>query len=144
MFQKWITLYKGILKNYSIKLADTMNTYEDSKEWVYTKIFYTLEEYIQNILSLKIRIGNDIVAKDVKKEYENYETYTVGKLDTKDNIEKNVLLLSISRKLFTHSLPLIVAIQCYEKVLKDARILVQRHKDSYKERKSIWYVNQSI
>ena len=129
-------LYKGILKNYSIKLADTMNTYESSKEWIYTKIFYTLEEYIQNILALKIRIGNDTVAKDVIKEYENYETYTVGKLDTKDNIEKNVLLLSISRKLFTHSLPLIVAIQCYEKVLKDARILVQDTKIATKREKA--------
>ena len=129
-------LYKGILKNYSIKLADTMNTYESSKEWVYTKIFYTLEEYIQNILSLKIRIENDSVAKDVVKEYENYETYTVGKLDTKDNIEKNVLLLSISRKLFTHSLPLIVAIQCYEKLLKDARILVQDTKIATKREKA--------
>ena len=129
-------LYKGILKNYSIKLADTMNTYESSKEWIYTKIFYTLEEYIQNILALKIRIGNDSVAKDVIKEYENYETYTVGKLDTKDNIEKNVLLLSISRKLFTHSLPLIVAIQCYEKVLKDARILVQDTKIATKRERA--------
>ena len=129
-------LYKGILKNYSIKLADTTNTYEASKEWIYTKIFYTLEEYIQNILSLKIRIGNDAVAKDVIKEYENYETYTVGKLDTKDNIEKNVLLLNISRKLFTHSLPLIVAIQCYEKVLKDARILVQDTKIATKRERA--------
>ncbi len=133
---KMDTLYKGILKNYSIKLADTMNTYEASKEWIYTKIFYTLEDYIQNILSLKIRIGNDSVAKDVIKEYENYETYTVGKLDTKDMIEKNVLLLSISRKLFTHSLPLIVAIQCYEKVLKDARVLVQDTKIATKREKA--------
>ena len=129
-------LYKGILKNYSIKLADTMTTYEASKEWIYTKIFYTLEEYIQNILALKIRIENDSVAKDVIKEYENYETYTVGKLDTKDNIEKNVLLLSISRKLFTHSLPLIVAIQCYEKLLKDARGLVQDTKIATKREKA--------
>ena len=129
-------LYKGILKNYSIKLADTTNAYETSKEWIYTKIFYTLEEYIQNILALKIRIGNDTVAKDVIKEYENYETYTVGKLDTKDNIEKNVLLLNISRKLFIHSLPLIVAIQCYEKVLKDARILVQDTKIATKRERA--------
>ena len=129
-------LYKGILKNYSIKLADTTNAYETSKEWIYTKIFYTLEEYIQNILALKIRIGNDTIAKDVIKEYENYETYTVGKLDTKDNIEKNVLLLNISRKLFTHSLPLIVAIQCYEKVLKDARILVQDTKIATKRERA--------
>ncbi len=133
---KMDTLYKGILKNYSIKLADTMNTYEASKEWIYTKIFYTLEEYIQNILALKIRIKNDTIAKDVIKEYETYETYTVGKLDTRDNIEKKVLLLNISRKLFTHSLPLIVAIQCYEKLLKDARVLVQDTKIATKREKA--------
>ncbi len=133
---KMDTLYKAILKNYSIKLADTINAYETSKEWVYTKIFYTLEEYIQNILSLKIKMGKDEDIKDIMKEYENYETYTVGKLDTKDNIEKNVVLLSISRKLFTHSLPLIVAIQCYEKLLKDARILVQDTKIATKREKA--------
>ena len=133
---KMDVLYKAILKNYSIKLADTTNAYESSKEWVYTKIFYTLEEYIQNILSLKIRLGEDESVNGVIKDYENYETFTVGKLDTKDNIEKNVLLLSISRKLFTHSLPLIVAIQCYEKLLKDARILVQDTKIATKREKA--------
>ena len=81
-------------------------------------------------------MGKDEDTKDVMKEYENYETYTVGKLDTKDNIEKNVVLLSISRKLFTHSLPLIVAIQCYEKLLKDARILVQDTKIATKREKA--------
>ena len=133
---KMDVLYKAILKNYSIKLADTTNAYESSKEWVYTKIFYTLEEYIQNILSLKIRLGEDESVNGVIKDYENYETFTVGKLDTKDNIEKNVLLLSISRKLFTHSLPLIVAIQCYEKLLKDAKILVQDTKIATKREKA--------
>ena len=68
---KMDTLYKAILKNYSIKLADTTNTYEASKEWIYTKIFYTLEEYIQNILSLKIRMHKDEETKDIMKEYEN-------------------------------------------------------------------------
>ena len=46
------------------------------------------------------------------------------------------MLLSISRKLFTHSLPLIVAIQCYEKLLKDARILVQDTKISTKRERA--------
>ena len=64
------------------------------------------------------------------------ETYTVGKLDTKDNIEKNVVLLGISRKLFTHSLPFIVATQCYEKLLKDARILVQDTKIATKRERA--------
>ena len=136
---KMDVLYKSILKNYSIKLADVTNTYEPARENVYTKIFNTLEEYIQNILSLKIKtqdIEKNDAIKDVIKDYENFETYTVGKLDTKDNIEKNVILLNISRKLFTHSLPLIVATQCYEKLLKDARILVQDTKIAVKREKA--------
>lgn len=130
------TLYKGILKNYSIKVADTTNAYDSSKEWIYTKIFYTLEDYIQNILSLKINIGYDKNLESVVSEYEKYESYTIGKLDTRDNIEKNMVLLGISRKLFTHSLPLIVAEQCYEKLLKDARSLVQDTKIATKREKA--------
>ena len=129
-------LYKAILKNYSIKLADTTNVYESTKEWIYTKIFHTLEDYIQNILPLKIQINDNDSLKDVMKEYEKYETYTVGKLDTKEKKKKNVVLLGISRKLFTHSLPLIVATQCYEKLLKDARILVQDTKIATKRERA--------
>ncbi len=133
---KMDSLYKAILKNYSIKVADTTNVYDSTKEWIYTKIFYTLEEYIQNILSLKIQENNNQPQKEVIADYEKYETYTVGKLDTRDNIEKNMILLGISRKLFTHSLPLIVAEQCYEKLLKDARSLVQDTKIATKREKA--------
>ena len=133
---KMDNLYKSILKNYSIKLADTINVYDSTKDWIYTKIFYTLEEYIQNILSLKIENKVDDNLKNVISDYEKYETYTVGKLDIKDNIEKNMLLLGVSRKLFTHSLPLIVAEQCYEKLLKDARVLVQDTKIATKRERA--------
>ena len=129
---KMDSLYKSILKNYSIKLADTTNIYDTSNDWIYVKIFYTLEEYIQNILTLKMNIGQIEEFKDIIEDYEKYEAYSVGKLDTKDNIEKNMILLGISRKLFTHSIPLIVAEQCYEKLLKDARILVQDTKMAVK------------
>jgi len=47
-----------------------------------------------------------------------------------------MILLGISRKLFTHSIPLIVAEQCYEKLLKDARILVQDTKIANKREKA--------
>ena len=127
-------LYKGILKNYSIKLADTMNIYDSSKEWIYVKIFSTLEEYIKEILPSKFKI-NEEQFKEIKKEYEKYETYSVGKLDQKDQIEKNMFLLELSRKLFTHSLPLAVAEQCYMKLLKDARALVQDTKIAAKREK---------
>ena len=127
------TLYKGILKNYSIKLADNTNVYDSTKEWIYIKIFDTLEDYIKNILPLKI---NDPKLEKVVKEYEKYEKFSVGKLDARDNIEKNMVLLGLSRKLFTHSLPLIVAEQCYEKLLKDARSLVQDTKIATKREKA--------
>ena len=127
------SLYKGILKNYSVKLADTTNVYDVAKEWIYVKIFYTLEEYIQNILPLKIK---DPKLEKVVKEYEKYERFTVGKLDARDNIEKNMVLLGISRTLFTHSLPLVVAEQCYMKLLKDARCLVQDTKIAAKREKA--------
>ena len=133
---KMDSLYKSILRTYSIKLADTTNIYDSSKEWIYTKIFYTLEEYIQNILTLKMQIEPQEEFKDIVDDYEKFETYTVGKLDTKDNIEKNMILLGISRTLFTHSIPLIVAEQCYEKLLKDARILVQDTKMAAKREKA--------
>ncbi len=133
---KMDAIYKAILKNYSIKLADSTNAYDSAKEWIYTKIFYTLEEYIQNILSLKIQNNEDGKCDELKEEYEKYEKYSVGKLDTRDNIEKNMVILGISRKLFTHSLPLVVAEQCYEKLLTDARILVQDTKVATKREKA--------
>ena len=129
-------LYKAILKNYSIKLADTTNVYDSTKDWIYIKIFYTLEEYIQNILPLKIENDKDNELQEILVDYEKYQNYTVGKLDTRDNIEKNMILLGISRKLFTHSIPLIVAEQCYEKLLKDARMLVQDTKIATKRERA--------
>jgi hypothetical protein len=123
-------LYKRILKNYSIKLADNISQYDSSKEFIYTKVFITLEEYIKNILCLK---------KDNKEYvelYEKFEKFLVGKLDNRDNIEKNMILLEISRKLFTHSLPLVVAEQCYLKLLKDARCLVQDSKIAAKRERA--------
>ena len=133
---KMDSLYKSILKNYSIKLADNTYIYDSSKEWIYVKIFYTLEEYIQNILSLKIKDDQNNELKEILADYERYQTFTVGKLDTRDNIEKNMILLGISRKLFTHSIPLIVAEQCYEKLLNDARMLVQDTKIATKREKA--------
>lgn len=127
------TLYKGLLKNYSIKLADNTNIYDSSKEWIYIKIFDTLEDYLKNILPLKLKDKN---LEKIAKEYEKYEKFTVGKLDARDNIEKNMILLGISRNLFTHSLPLVVAEQCYMKLLKDARCLVQDTKIAAKREKA--------
>ena len=118
----WI--YKGILKNYSIKLADTTKVYDSSKNWIYVKIFATIEEYIKEVFLLKLRNDKEQY-KIVKDDFDKYETFLVGKLDQREQIEKNMLLLGISRKLFTHSIPLAVAEQCYIKLLRDARSLIQ-------------------
>ena len=53
----------------------------------------------------------------ILKSYEEYEKFAVGKLDEKDFLEKNMILLGLSRVLFTHSLPLVAAEQCYKKLL---------------------------
>ena len=132
-------LYKGILKNYSIKLADTTSKYDSTKEWIYIKVFNTLKDYIENILTLKIALDNKSETQkyqEIKTDYEQYEAFEVGKLDQKDIIEKNMLLLGLSRKLFTHSLPLTVAEQCYMKLLKDARCLVQDTKLAVRREKA--------
>lgn len=119
---KMENIYKGILKYYSIKLADNLTLV--AKDEIYNKIFATLEEYIVNILPLKFKDNTSELYKEIIGEYEGFEKYTVGKLDQNEIIEKNMILLGISRRLFTHSLPLMVAEQCYIKLLKDVRSLI--------------------
>jgi len=128
------TLYKGLLKHYSIKLADNLTF--GTKEEIYNKIFNVLEEYIVNILPLKIEQDKSDELKKIADDYNNFEKFTVGKLDQNDNIEKNIVLLSISRKLFTHSLPLVVAEQCYIKILKDIRSLIVDTRIAKKQEKA--------
>lgn len=119
---KMESLYKGIIKHYSVKLTDKLTSAQ--KVEVYDKIFITLEDYITNIFPLKLKNNNSKIYREIATEYEQFETFTIGKLDQNDVIEKNMLLLGISRRLFTHSLPLIVAEQCYIKLLKDLRALI--------------------
>lgn len=113
-------LYKGLLKHLSVRLVDNMT--EKERDNIYEKIFSTLEEYITSILPIKMD-KNDTY-KEIVEEYSKFENYTVGKLDQNETIEKKMVLLTLSRKLFVHSLPLIVAEQCYEKLLKDVRSLI--------------------
>ena len=112
-------LYKGVLKHYSIQLADNL-TYQD-KNIIYDKIFTLLEDYITEVLPIKLKLDNTNMYKNILTQYEKFDRFTVGKLDLIDTIEKRMILLGISRQLFTHSLPLVVAEQCYIKILKDLR-----------------------
>ena len=127
-------LYKGLLKHYSIRLADHIN--DGEKQELYNKIFKTLEEYISNILPIKFEIEKNDTYKEILDEFDNFDRFSVGKLDQNDVIEKNMILLGLSRKLFTHSLPLVVAEQCYTKLLDDARSLIVDTKVVRKQEKA--------
>lgn len=128
------SLYKGLLKHYSIRLAD--NITDGEKQEIYNKIFRTLEEYIANILPIKFEVENNDTYREILEEFDSFDRFTVGKLDQNDVIEKNMILLGLSRKLFTHSLPLVVAEQCYIKLLKDARSLIVDTKVLRKQEKA--------
>ena len=127
------SLYKGIVKNYSVKLSDFENC-KTGNVSIYNSIFSTLEDYIKNVLPLKMEKnkGNENYEKIIQ-DYEQFDKFTVGKLDEKEFLEKNMILLGLSRVLFTHSLPLVAAEQCYNKLLKDARNLIINTSDSAKK-----------
>lgn len=134
--EKQDRLYKGILKNYSVKITDDRMSQKTSNIQVYLNIFSTIEEYLNKIIPIKFEIEGEANYKDIIKEYDKFTTFNVGKLDEKAFLEKNMLLLSISRSLFTHSLPLIVAEQCYEKLLKDTRLLLINTSNKHKKEKA--------
>lgn len=127
-------LYKGLLKHFSIKLADNLSS--QNRNIVYEKIFNVLEEYITTMLPIKLEVNQENTYKEVIEEYERFENYAVGKLDQNELIEKRMVLIALSRKLFTHSLPLIVAEQCYIKLLKDVRSLIVDTKIAKKREKA--------
>ncbi len=130
--EKMDALYKGILKHYSVKLQDGKLQSVDMLE-VYKKIFATLEDYISEILPIKFKLENKEKYAKIMADYEEYESFSVGKLDEKDFLEKNMILLGLSRVLFTHSLPLVAAEQCYNKLLRDTRNLLLKLKNPTKK-----------
>ncbi len=121
---KMDSLYKGLLKNYSIQLADNFTSKVEETDNIYNKIFNTLESYIADILPIKLRLDKNNEYKKILEDYDKYESLLVGKLDSRDKIKRQMLLIGISRYLFTHSLPLIAAEQCYIKLIKDVRNLI--------------------
>ena len=118
---KMDSLYKGILKNYSVQLADNLKVSSNDKNEIYDKVFDTVEEYIVNLLTLKMDLKTYTIDKETLERYDEYSKFLVGKPDPIDILEKKKIILAISRKLFTHSLPLIIAEQCYEQLLNEVR-----------------------
>lgn len=132
---KMDSLYKGLLKHYSVQLADTYTTKIDSIDSIYDKIFNSLEAYISEVLPIKLKLDEKDEYKNIVDDYGKYESLLVGKLDERDKIRRKEILLGISRCLFTHSLPLIAAEQCYIKLIKDTRkLLLKSEGKARKER----------
>lgn len=130
--QKSDELYKSILKNYSVKLADGIKAKNFNQLEIYRNIFLTIEEYVKRILPLKLE-GDFKDFDKIRDEYDELDRFDIGKLDEKDFLEKNMILVSMSRVLFTHSLPLVAAENCYKKLIKDCRNLIISTSEDKKE-----------
>ncbi len=123
------TFYKGILKCYSVKLAEYSRNKNNDKLEIYNKIFDTLEQYVNRIISLKLLNDTSNIEEKIGTDLKRLEQFDIGTLDAKDYVEKNMTLLKISRTIFTHSLPLVAAEQCYQKLLKDIRKIIVTSKN---------------
>lgn len=130
---KMNSLYKGLLKNYSIQLADKVNQNNEDKKRIFNAIFENLEKYAVSVLPIRIELNMETAYSEISEEYDKFNSFLAGKLDRKDIIEKQMILLGISRRLFTHSLPLVVAEQCYEKLLEDTRNLIMNSPNRKKQ-----------
>lgn len=122
-YDKIESLYKNIIKQYSVKLLED-NTDSEKKE-IYNKIYATLDDYMTQVLPEKIKQNptKDLYV-EISDEYEEMSKIKANKLEQNEVIEKNMLLLGLSRRLFTHSLPLGVAEQCYNDLLDELRYLI--------------------
>ena len=74
---KMEALYKGILKNYSIQLSDVHASKFHTDEEIYNKIFETLEEYVADILHLKIEKNQAEISKQLLDDYHKFERFQV-------------------------------------------------------------------
>ena len=125
------SLYKGLLKNYSVELTNDAKR-DMPSEKTFEKIFTALEMYVIDILPIKISINeND---KKYQEEYDKYEEVSLGKLNDQEKILKKMVLLGISRTFFTHSLPLGATEECYMYLMKCVRsaILAEKNKEKQK------------
>lgn len=107
---KMDSLYKGLLKNYSVELTDNIKK-DMASDKTFDKIFAVLETYVTEILPIKISLNEE--NKKYQEDYEAYEEVSLGKLNDQEKILKNLALIRISRKFFTHSLPLSATEDCY-------------------------------
>lgn len=130
---KMESLYKGLLKNYSVELTDNIKK-DIPSEKTYDKIFSTLETYVSEILPIKISVNSN--DKKYQELYEKYEEVSLGKLNEEEKIIKKMTLIGISRIFFTHSLPLTATQMCYIELIKEIREIILNEKNKTKRKKA--------
>lgn len=127
---KMDSLYKGLLKNYSVEITDNLKK-DKSSEKTFEKIFSGIETYVSEILPIKISLETSDMLK-YQLEYEKYQDVSLGKLNEQEKILKNMILIGISRTFFTHSLPLAATERCYIELMKQTREIIVREKSKAK------------
>ena len=127
-------IYRNLLKNYSVRLADNRLVSIEKKNSIYMEIFRCLAEYVKEILPLEMKHSKVNKYGKIQDEIDKYNSY-LGKLDEKDNLERTIILLNLSRTLFTHSLPMPIIEECFGKLLRDTRILLMKAEVKAKKEK---------
>lgn len=127
-------IYRNLLKNYSVRLADNRLVSVEKKNSIYMEIFRSLAEYVKEILPLEMKHSKVNKYGKIQGEIDKYNSY-LGKLDEKDNLERTIILLNLSRTLFTHSLPMPIIEECFGKLLRDTRILFMKAEVKAKKEK---------
>ena len=111
-------LYKSMMRHYAIQITNTT----DEKEKIFEKIYDLTEEYIKNFLPY---IEQTEMTQSIIEDYKNY-TQKIDGFARKDfnELNRELNLLELARKLFTYSLPTLAAEECYLSIMERARMLI--------------------
>lgn len=142
--EKQTKIHRELLKEYSKRITEKAEQGDSASLETYVSVFIALEEYIDKIFPILIKYDTENEYMEAINKYDELQKYMTGKLDERSYLEKNLLLLSMSRDLFTHSLPLSAAESCYNKLLKDTRILLMNTKNDYRKEKAYYMIQLII
>lgn len=134
--EKQTIIHRSLLKNYALKLNSVSSEKRSTMLRTYVNIFTCIEDYMDKIFPIFIKYDNENQYKSYMPDYVEYQKFSVGKLDEKNYLEKNLLLLSLSSAMFTHSLSFQVKEMCYNKLLLDTRMLLINSKNENKKEKA--------
>lgn len=111
-------LYRGLMRHYSVKLT---NQSED-KSSIFEKIYNLIENYIKNVLIyLPETEGRKKIIDGYKKFVEPIDLYAKKEINS---IKRELYLLELGLEVFSYSLPLLAAEECYLDLIQRARIAV--------------------